>query len=129
MPLRQYFEVCATSRSGLNVTKFLSEIIEVKLTEFQKLPIRPTLDGRAFNSPGQTTREDLCVHKRDLSPEDVQVILHLRFAEHIALAAIATRFGVGNSTIRRICEEFEQREQHNPSSVQPSASRIFEKWG
>jgi hypothetical protein len=65
-------------------------------------------------------------HKAPFTPEETQRILHLIFVEHVPVAAVATRFGVGCSTIRRVLEIYKSRE-HNPSAIAWGPNRAHGK--
>ncbi|HLZ52111.1 MAG TPA: hypothetical protein VKP61_15295 [Candidatus Acidoferrum sp.] len=121
--LREYLQ---TSGDGKSVDEFLSQIVDERLANFEALRIRPRVEC-VFKKEGEIVRHDFRVHSRQLTPADVQTILHLRYTEALPLTQIARRFGTGSSTVARVLNEYEAR-KHHPSAVQPGPNREFEKW-
>jgi DNA invertase Pin-like site-specific DNA recombinase len=119
-------EYLRTSGDGASVDEFLSKLIEERLANFKALRIRPRVEC-VFKKEGEIVRHDFRVHSRQLTPVDVQTILHLRYTEALPLTQIARRFGTGSSTVARVINEYETR-KHHPSAVQPGPNREFEKW-
>jgi hypothetical protein len=117
------YEAAGGSRSG-SFPHFVSEIIVKDIARFRLMRIKPEASVLAnLAEDGQAAEQrDHYRHKAALTAEDVQVILHLRFVLHIAVDAIAERFGVGGSTIGRVIETYKSN-RHNPSAIAPSASR------
>ena len=82
-------------RSALSL--FLAEIIEAEIVEFRSL--NPSVDVKAR---GRIQRQDLDVHRRRLPLAREAEIRDLR---ELGTSSLAKRFGVGQTTIRRVLRE------------------------
>jgi hypothetical protein len=124
--LLEWFEATGGAYS-LDLSKFLTEIIEERLAEYRSLRIKPKL-APGFKKNGETIRQDNYVHQRQLSPAQVQQILHLRL--ELSIEDLARRFQCGRTTIRRMLERYDRHGVHVRVSARagnPGADRWWEK--
>jgi hypothetical protein len=108
----------------LSFYSFVSQLVVERIVHYRSMRIKPSslLDNFEEEGAAAEQRDDDRIHKRQLSAEDIQRAIHLRFTQGVSVAGIAIRLSCGISTVRRVCDEYERR-QHNPSAVQPGPSR------
>jgi hypothetical protein len=121
--LAAMYEAVGGSRSAMSINHFVSELVVERIAHFRSLRIRPGSVLENLSEDGHAAEQcDHYRHKAAVTPEQTQVILHLRLVEHLPVDVIATRFGVGGSTIHRIVESYKSR-SHNPSAIVWSPNR------
>jgi hypothetical protein len=117
------YEAATRGIPARSINRFVSELVVERIAQFRSLRIKPESVLGNLSEEGEAAPQgDQHGHKAAVSPERIQVILHLRFVEHLSVDVIATRFGVGGSTIHRIVESYKSR-SHNPSAIVWSPKR------
>lgn len=85
------------------IEQYLHQVMEVVLDDIAYVEKPPTPKDLEAEPAGKSTRNEF--HREKVAPEKIQIILHLR-KEGASISAIATRFHVGSSTIRRVLEKY-----------------------
>jgi hypothetical protein len=85
-----------------DVEKFLSQLVEVQVAEYRKMRIKPHP-----GLPEIGKREDLSqlrtnVHQHQLTPVEVQTLIHLHEVERMTITELAARFHCSGTKIRRV---------------------------
>jgi hypothetical protein len=121
--LAAMYEAAKKGCQTMSINDFVSEIVVNDIASFRRMRIKPESVLANLSEEGEAAPQgDHCRHRVPFTPEEIQVVLHLRFVEHLPVDRIATRFSCGDSTILRVIEAYKGRE-HNPSNIVWSPKR------
>jgi hypothetical protein len=94
--------------TGLNPANLIVQMLDSDFAECTRLRLRieptPLVEAEADAQGTPLHRRDLRRTRAKLTPEQVQIVFHLRDSGELHIPALAKRFGVGVSTIRRITD-------------------------
>src|SRR6266436_9280629 len=78
---------------AMSFYKFVSQLVVDHIVRYRSMRIKPTSAVSAFDEEGEAAEqtEDNYIHKRALTPEQAQTVLHLRFSQGMSVANIAAR--------------------------------------
>ena len=106
-------------RACTSALEWFEQIIEAERAAYR---LKKIVKHEPLFDPEDAAFPDNEIQSRGLTAEEKQRIIHLRLSEQFSVAALATRFNCGRTTIRRVFAEYEQR-SHNPSAVQHGPNR------
>jgi hypothetical protein len=99
-PIFRSLEEMAQASSFPALDAFVSQLIESQVVTFRRSTISPRTPLAPKAESNQV--ESFLPPRLRLSPEQVQMVLHLRITDAVPVTELAQRFGVAKTTIIRI---------------------------
>ena len=117
--LQEMFRCACRGEVSETLESYISDLLSVEIVEFRKMRIKPESSFvESLDEDGEAADADASSGYQ-MTAEEIQRAIHLHFSDGLTIGDIAIRMGRGRSTIRRVCDAYEQREHHD-FAVQPS---------